>query len=166
MPPFHVSEISPVEMAFLRAKIEALPKKKQEKWHAAAKNEEGTLRQIRFFNGNFQIKVLANSTRGKCIIPANGWAPMVECGKPLSREQIIDAYGEEMVKALEESTSTRIGDCHVINSAGRQQMEESGLLNKDYRLGMMMVMNKNHTGNHHRNKMVNIPARAGQPVRG
>ena len=161
--------MSPVELAILRARIEAIPKKKQQKWHAAAKNEEGTLRQLRFFNGDFQIKVLASSTHGKCLIPASGWAPIVESGKNPSMKQIEDAYGESAVKALEELIDARIGGTHTMNSPSHQRVQEAGLRNEDYQawnLEMMRVMNEHHTGKHHRNKALNVPTMPGQPVRG
>ena len=106
--PVYISAMAPSEMAILREKIEALPKKKRQKWHDTAKNENGTMCRIRYFNGDFQIKVLANNTKGKCMIPASGWTSVVASGASATKKQIVDAYGDEVVKAMEETLGARI----------------------------------------------------------
>jgi len=162
--PIYVSRGSAVALARWRAEVEALPIKLQDKWHVSRRNEDGTARRIRFRGGHFQIKVLANTTKGQCLLPADGWAPVIAEGESLAPSQVIDTYGAEVLHMIME----RFGGFSYGRHPQSERLFEAelrgGVDARDAEFRLMMM--ENSTGHHHRNKRVSIPVAPGQPVRG
>ena len=148
-------------MARLRAEVEALPLKKQEKWHTCGCSIDGTRRRIRFRGGHFQIKVLANTTKGESLLPVNGWAPMVAIGENAEPSQIVETYGKGISP-------------HMVNLQPERLRPQMKQILQAYECGGpdacnaegFRMMLHNYTGRHHRNKHVSIPVAPGQPLRG
>ena len=161
--------MSPYELEKLREMVEALPKKKQEKWHDVGKNENGTFRKLRYFNGDFQIKVIAGATKGNYMIPPSGWAPVIASGSSPTMKQVTDAYGEEVVKAMEEYVGGKIDAFSSRSTPNHQRVQDACLLMgsfEGFNSEMYSMIKEHETGNHYRNKSLNVPTRPGQPVRG
>ena len=151
-----------------RAEVEALPPRKQSKWHKIGRNAEGTLRKVRYVGGYFQIKVLANTTNGEAILPIDGWAPIVPTGSQVTRDQVIHCYGLTMMTTIEEEYNKNpeiwSGMSYPRFDRVLQAEEQGGVEARDDELRRMMA--EKYTGKHHRNKSVKIPTPTGQPVRG
>ena len=163
--PIYAARGSAVGLAKWRAEIEALPSKKQDTWHISRRNEDGTFRRIRFRGGHFQIRVLSNTTRGRCLLPANGWAPIVAEGDEVTPSQIIDTYGEEVLNMVMRRPAGL--------SYATDDQQSKRLFNAELRGGVdardaefRLIMLENSTGHHYRNKHVSIPVAPGQPLRG
>jgi len=167
--PIYMSGCPAATIAMWRAEVEALPKKKQEKWRKSGRNEEGTFRQVRFRGGHFQVKVLADTSKGKCLLPVEGWAPMIAEGELVKRSQIIDTYGEEIMQKLDDvlgEENTKNGVSYVMHPQSQRMLEaerRGGIKARDEELRRVML--ENSTGHHHRNKVVKVATAAGEPVR-
>jgi hypothetical protein len=166
--PIYLSGAPPSDLERWRAEVEALPPRKQAKWRKIGRNHEGTFRQVRYYQGYFQIKVLANTMKGEAVLPYTGWAPIVPTGGQATRDQVIHCYGLSMMQAIEaqfnqdpESLS-RMSYPQFDRVAQAEARGGSEARNEELR----RMMAENHTGKHHRNKSITIPTRPGQPVRG
>ena len=118
-----------------------------------------------FEGGHFQIRVLSNTTRGRCLLPANGWAPIVAEGDEVTPSQIIDTYGEEVLNMVMRRPAGL--------SYATDDQQSKRLFNAELRGGVdardaefRLIMLENSTGHHYRNKHVSIPVAPGQPLRG
>ena len=166
--PIYISGVPASVMEQWQAEVEALPLKKQSKWRKIGRNTQGTFRQVRYYGGYFQIKVLADTANGEAILPIDGWAPIVQTGGQATRDQVIHCYGLTMMQTIEEeyNKNPEIWSGMSYPRFGRvQQAEERGgeeARNDELR----RMMAEAHTGKHHRNKSVKIPTPTGQPVRG
>ena len=146
-------------MAKWRADIESLPMRKQKKWHASCMSHEGTLHQVRFQGGYFQARVPETTGKGQFLLPAAGWAPIVAIGDELAPTQIVDAFGEEIMK--------RMGDFTTLIHPRSVRAVEADLQGgvDASNIEFDMIVFQNLTGQHHRNKSMKVPTTPGQPVR-
>ena len=166
--PIYLSGVPMSVVARWKAEVEALPPRKQSKWRKIGRNEEGTLRKVRYFGGYFQIKVLANTMNGEAILPIDGWAPIVPTGSQATRDQVIQCYGLTMMNKIEEEYYKNLeiwaGMAYPRFERVTKAEEQGGEEARNVELRRMMA--ENYTGKHHRNKVVNVPTPTGQPVRG
>lgn len=127
------------------------------------KNGSGVVHRVRYHKGYFQIYLDAQQQRALWAFPKDGWAPIVELRGPSpTYEQACEAYGPEMAECFAS------GDHHVL-TMGPNQSDEVARSVDGLRESLEITQNfiaESHTGHHHRNKTISVPAAAGEPVRG
>ena len=152
-----------------QAEVEALPPRKREKWHKSCRDGQGVYRQTRYYNGNFQVKVRPDTSKGKLLLPESGWAPVVAIDGVVSRGQLVDSYGEDVIARIESDRGERFeaelarGLIDPQYQHAAEEAFQGGIVAADNALRRTMA--ENHTGNHYRNKAIGVPTSAGQPVR-
>ena len=169
MPALYVKATHITILAEWRSEVEKLPKRKQAKWCTKVILPPGTWHKVRFNNGYFELKVHEETLQAAQFTwPKDGWAPVMPLkGKP-EFEQIERAYGTEAATVFftkwdAEDPNVLVLHREIFDAAGDAETVEGR--NARQMVATQIIMDS-HTGNHYRNKHLNIPTSAGQPVRG
>ena len=159
---FYVVGQPPVAIEEWTAEVMALPERKRLKWKGHILHVKGELSLVRWRPDGFVCYLnqaeKATAIKQKCILPADGWAPIYAFGDMISLEQTRCCYGEAAAQLY-------------VQHQGEKPIRTGTFTYEDH--GMEAYLNEGnarriqlHTGNHYRNHKISIPVSPGQPLRG
>ena len=165
--PLFVKGAPPEALAIWTAEVEAMAPRKRKLWKGHMRHVSGAVSQVRWRQDGFIFKPTAavlTELPKNTILAKDGWTPIFAFGSRPSREQLLASFDADVTDVVKQDNFKGLLPLDEAATIGENIYKQEGL--KHWHDRIALQVEERHTGNHHRNHTVAIPAASGQPVRG